>query len=308
MKQKRYWIILCRLSAAEVLPQVASRCCSLQIAFPQTVELQYVEVSGTDGGKSLQPGNFQVYGRMGECDSAYTFVELTDGPKWLEDGPVLLDAKALQTERLAIRGDFQEVIVRAIGALCFLLPSTYRVGHLNRLHDLCRRQLPAITATWSYKHTQHVCSGTVLADASASSAAASATLQLSEVPQHLPKSSAQEQPVPSHSLLPLRGLPQYFVQALEPLARYWQAVGMSLGTTWPDCMVHYLADETFSPLVTLAEDLMTILIESSPTCHLSVPMLQRLKAHMQHEAGESTCHPIPSQVPLRTIPFRCICV
>lgn len=86
------------------------------------MELQYVEVSSTDGGKSLKPGSFQVYGRMGECESAHTFVELTDGPRWLEDGPVLLDAKALQTERLTIRGDFEGVTVRAIGNACLPLP------------------------------------------------------------------------------------------------------------------------------------------------------------------------------------------
>jgi hypothetical protein len=81
------------------------------------VELQYVEVSSTSLGKNLQPGWLQVYGRMGECASAHTFIELTEGPRWLADGPALLDAKALQTELLTIRGDFQEVTVRAIGTL-----------------------------------------------------------------------------------------------------------------------------------------------------------------------------------------------
>lgn len=90
-------------------------CCVVQIAFPQAVELQYVEVSSTKVGKSLQVGSLQVYGRMGECDTAHTFIELTDGPTWLDDGPVLLDAQALQTERLVVRGDCEEVTVRAIG-------------------------------------------------------------------------------------------------------------------------------------------------------------------------------------------------
>lgn len=106
--------------------------------------------------------------------------------------------------------------------------------------------------------------------------------------------------MPSQSILPLRGLPQYFVQALEPIAQYWQAVGMSLGTAWPVCMDRYLDDETFSPLVCLAEDLMNILMEATTACRLSQSMLQRLKAHMQRETGESTCKPSPSQVPPTT--------
>jgi hypothetical protein len=89
----------------------------LQIIFPQTVELQFVELSSTSFEKSIQPGCIQVYGRIGECASAHTLIELTEGPSWLENGPIMLDAKALQTERLTVKGSFEEVAVRAIGAL-----------------------------------------------------------------------------------------------------------------------------------------------------------------------------------------------
>lgn len=53
---------------------------------------------------------------MGDCEAAQTFIELTDGPKELGSCPELLDANSLHTERLSIRGDFDEVTVRAIGA------------------------------------------------------------------------------------------------------------------------------------------------------------------------------------------------
>ena len=104
------------LFGSEFVPLVASRSFEVQISFPQTVELQYVELSASNAGKSLQPGILQVYGRMGDCEAAQTFVELTDGPKELGSCPELLDANSLHTERLSIRRDFDEVIVRAIGA------------------------------------------------------------------------------------------------------------------------------------------------------------------------------------------------
>lgn len=143
--------------------------------------------------------------------------------------------------------------------------------------------------------------GAVLGDTSASSAAVSAPLQLSAVPVYLP-SSAQEQPVPSQSLIPLRGLPLSFMKALEPIARYWQAVGMSVGTTWADCMNHYHADETFSPLISLAEDLMNVLTEATSACRLSLAMLRRLKARMRSEASDYQA--LPEQVHLRAIIIR----
>jgi hypothetical protein len=143
-----------------------------------------------------------------------------------------------------------------------------------------------------------------VADGSAQSAAASATLQLSKAPKYLFTSIAKEQLVPSQSLLPLPGLPQSFLQALEPVAQYWKAVGMSLGTAWPDCMEHY--DETFSPLISMADDLMNILTESTSACTLSLEMLQLLRDDIRLATSDSTCQANPSQVLRTQSPQTCM--
>jgi hypothetical protein len=117
---------------------------------------------------------------------------------------------------------------------------------------------------------------------------------------------AKEQRVPSRSLLPLPGLPQSYLQALEPVAHYWKAVGMSLGTAWPDCMEHYGDDETFSPLIGMADDLMNILTESTSACTLSLEMLQRLRDDIRLATSDSSCQANPSQVLRRQSPQTCM--
>lgn len=139
--------------------------------------------------------------------------------------------------------------------------------------------------------------GAVISDANASNAAASTALQFSQVPRKL-SSRAQEHPIPSESLLPLQGLPRMFLQALDPIARYWQAVGMSFSAKWPECMWHCHGDETFSPLIGLANDLIHVLTECTSASSLSLMMLERLKARLKLESSDNTDQALPSQVHL----------